>query len=198
MSEFFFDVIDLNDFLDIGKRSRSFVIALNYLEGLSLQDDEKYIYYRNLSRKINSCFKICYDEIHKNNPKEEIIIAFLQELSRKLNKLNQMGEYAILSLNKSVENLLIKTIEATDLEDILSLANHSSTIDLLDPTTLDKIMKIPQKNVAIKTMEKILDDHISVTRKTHLALSKKYSKMLESIMRQYENKSLFSYLLLGN
>ncbi|MGL4393626.1 MAG: type I restriction endonuclease subunit R [Brevinema sp.] len=192
MRDFFFGVLDLNDFLDKDKRLGAFVTALDYLQGLSLQADEKYIYYKNLSRKINSCFKICYNEIHKNNPDEEVIVAFLQELSRKINKLNQSSEYSIISLNKSVESLLLKTIEATDLEDILSLVNQSSTIDLLDPTTLNKIMAIPQKNVAIKIMEKILDDHISVTRKTNFSLSKKYSEMLQTIMRQYENKSLTS------
>ncbi len=189
MSDFLYGVVDLDDFLDDNKSSNTFFKALDYIEGLFLTGDEKYIYYKSLSSKINQCFKICYNQVDRNN---EIIIAFLIALNKKLNKLSNLGEYSTISLNKKVEDLIIRVIEADDVENILSLADEGFGVDVLSSAMLDKISKLPQKNIAIKTLERLLDDKINTTKKINLSVSKKYSEKLRSILLGYENKNLTS------
>ncbi|OON98593.1 MAG: hypothetical protein ATN35_04410 [Epulopiscium sp. Nele67-Bin004] len=189
MRDFFFGVINLDDFLDDSKSPHTFLKALDYLEGLFLTEDEKYIYYRGLSSKINKAFKICYNQADKDT---ELIVAYLIALNKKLNKLSNMGEHSTMSLNKKIEELVIRAVEADEVENILSLTDSKDGVDILSRETLDKIAKIPLKNLAINTLERILDDRINTTRKVNLTMSEKYSKKLRSIMLGYINKTLTS------
>ncbi|MGL5721074.1 MAG: type I restriction endonuclease subunit R [Brevinema sp.] len=190
MKDFFFGIITLDDFLDNSKSSEAFQVALDYLEGVLLQKDEKYREYRRISSKINGCFKICYNNVDKNIEK---IVAFLLEINRHLNKMSNMGEYSTVSLNAEVEKLVRRAIEAGDIENILVLGqNTNSGVNILNEDILKRIANIPQKNIAIKTIENLLNDQLTQMRRINITNSKKYSELLRSILLQYENKSLTS------
>jgi type I restriction enzyme, R subunit len=53
-----------------------------------------------------------------------------------------------------------------------------------------EVQDLPQKNLAIETLKKLLNDEIRAKSKTNLMQSKKFSEMLEAAIRRYQNRSL--------
>ncbi len=188
-NDFFFGIIDINDLFDKDKQSECFYKALDYLEGLYLQDDERIIYFRRLASNINSAYKICYQTISEKN---QVLSSSIVALNSSLSKTVNSGEYSTANLNKKIKNLVANTVMIQTVEDVLSMIDCPNGIDILNPDILSKITGIPHKNISIKAITNILNDKINVTKKSNFAMSVEYSDRLREILQKYENKSINS------
>ena len=189
VSDFFFGIIDINDLFDKDKQSESFYKALDYLEGLYFQNDERIIYFRRLASSINFAYKICRQTIAEKN---QVLASSIVALNSSLSKSVNSGEYSTASLNKKIKNLVANTVMTKTVEDVLSMIDCPNGIDILNPDILSKITGIQHKNISIKAITSLLSDKINTTKKSNFAMSVEYSDRLREILQRYENKSLNS------
>ena len=70
-------------------------------------------------------------------------------------------------------------------EGVISVIDIGDKISLFDPDFLDKVANMRENNLAIKILEKLLNDQVSAYRRTNLVRSEEFSQMLKNTMDKY-------------
>ena len=63
-------------------------------------------------------------------------------------------------------------------------------IAVISDAFLDEVRTMPQKNLALEMLKKLLNDEISATRRTSIVQSRKFSEKLEESLNRYHNRAL--------
>ncbi len=195
VGDLLYGVININDLLDLDNKNKKnkgsdcFYKALDYLEGLYLQNDENIVYFKKLASNINALYKICYQSI---DDKYQILAATIIALNSSLSKATNTGQHSTQELNKRVNSLVANTVLIENVEDVLSIIEQPNGIDIFSQEILQKITSIPHKNISIKAISDILNREINNTKKINLTMAELYSDKLKMVLQRYENKSISS------
>jgi type I restriction enzyme R subunit len=93
--------------------------------------------------------------------------------------------------NSAFKQILDNAIIAEGVEDIFTLVGlDKPNIGLLSDEFLEDIKHMPQKNLAVELLEKLLKDEIKARMKTDVVLEKKYSDRIMETLRKYHNRSI--------
>ena len=193
IGDFFYGIIEIKDLLLSNVSADSFYKALDFLEGLYLQNDERFFYFRKLSFQLNATYKMCHQLISDENGK---VTSLIVTLNTAVSKSMNLGFFSTVSLNNTIKKLLPQVVFSNEVDNVLTLLD-SEGVNILDPEILEKISKLPHKNISIKMLDNIITDKITQIKKTNLVLSEKYSEKLYSILQKYENKSITSNEILN-
>src|SRR5262249_42187939 len=63
-------------------------------------------------------------------------------------------------------------------------------ISILSEEFLAEVRELPQKNLALETLKKLLNDEIKVQMKRNLVKARLFSEMLEESVRKYRNRAI--------
>ncbi len=90
-------------------------------------------------------------------------------------------------INAQINELLKASIQS---EGVISLFDSRSVGDhfsLFDPSVLEEISKMRQKNIAVEILKKLLAEQVSLYKRTNVVQSQKFSEMITRIMNAYYN-----------
>ncbi len=90
-------------------------------------------------------------------------------------------------INAQINELLKASIQS---EGVISLFDSRSVGDhfsLFDPSVLEEISKMRQKNIAVEILKKLLAEQVSLYKRTNVVQSQKFSEMIARIMNAYYN-----------
>lgn len=116
--------------------------------------------------------------------KKRLEAAYFEAIRTSLTRIIKPGKLSLKEINEAINNLLKATIKS---EGVTILTSVGKSIDLSDEEFLKRISQLPEKNLAIELLKKLLNDKISVYTKTNLVKSEQFSEMLKSTMNQYIN-----------
>ncbi len=119
-------------------------------------------------------------------------VAFLQavkvmlikrDVSQK-KKTDEERELAIRQIigNSVVSGGVVDVFEAVGLD--------KPNIGLLDEAFLDDVRNLPEKNLAVELLERLLEGEIKSRFSTNLAQEKKFSELLGNVITRYQNRSI--------
>ena len=84
--------------------------------------------------------------------------------------------------------LFLKPITSDDVVDVFDAAGiKKPNIEILDEAFLSEIQNMPQKNLAVELLKKLLKDEIRQRTKVNLVQSKTFSALLEDAIKRYHN-----------
>jgi len=63
-------------------------------------------------------------------------------------------------------------------------------ISILSDEFLAEVSRMPQKNLAIELLRKLLNDELKMRMKKNLVQSRSFTELLERTIRSYQNRSL--------
>jgi type I restriction enzyme R subunit len=126
-------------------------------------------------------------------------VGFFQDVRNQILKLEAAGgsepggAKSHEELDTAIGQIISKAVAAGGVVDIYEAAGlDKPELSILSDEFLEDIKKLPQKNLQIELLRKLLNDEIRSVGKTNVVQSKKFSEMLgESIVR-YQNRSLTS------
>ena len=82
-------------------------------------------------------------------------------------------------------------INADEVIDLFAVAGLSDArLDILSDEFLGRVAALEQKNLALETLRKLLNDQIRITERTNIVQSRKFREALEDAMRRYTNKAI--------
>ncbi len=94
-------------------------------------------------------------------------------------------------LDWAVRQLVDRAIAPDGVVDIFAAAGlEKPNIAVISDVFLDEVRTMPQKNLALEMLKKLLNDEISATRKTSIVQSRKFSEKLEESLTRYHNRGL--------
>ena len=167
--------------------------ALQLLPGvmnhiLGLEDGKKR--FLDVMAAISKAFTLCGTIDEAESLKKEI--AFLSAVKSAISKFTSVDkrrtdEEKNSALKQIIDNAIIAD-GVTDVFDLVGL--DKPNIGLLSPEFLEDVKNLPQKNLAVELLEKLLRDEVKARMKTDVVSEKKYSDRIMETLRKYHNRAI--------
>lgn len=94
-------------------------------------------------------------------------------------------------LDTAIKQIVSKAIVAGDVIDILKAAGlKKPDLSILSPEFLAEVRGLPQKNLALELLRKLINDEIQTRLRINLIQGRSFSEMLERTIKRYHNKSI--------
>ena len=94
-------------------------------------------------------------------------------------------------IDAAVRQVIGGAVDADEVIDLFAVAGlEEARLDILSDEFLGRVAALEQKNLALETLRKLLNDQIRTTERTNLVQSKKFREALEDAMARYTNKAI--------
>jgi type I restriction enzyme R subunit len=121
-------------------------------------------------------------------------VAFFQAVRAALVKSTVEGEQSAEDLDQAIRQILSRAVAASDqVIDIFAAAGlQKPEVSILSEEFLAEVRDMPQKNLAIELLRKLLNDELKTRMKKNLVQSRSFTEMLERTIRAYQNRTIES------
>jgi type I restriction enzyme R subunit len=94
-------------------------------------------------------------------------------------------------LDSSIKQILSKAIISDRVIDIFAAAGlKKPDISILSEGFIKEVKEMPQKNLALEMLKKLLNDEIKIRLKKNLVQGRSFREMLEKTIREYTNRNI--------
>lgn len=117
-------------------------------------------------------------------------VALFQAIKARLMKISDRNEGGKGGdeMETAIKQIISEAITADNVIDIFDAAGlKKPNIEILDEKFLQELKDLPQKNLAVELLKKLLKEEIKKRTKINLVESKKFSEMLEDAIQRYHN-----------
>lgn len=181
---------DYSDFVSGGHRLLAG--AANHILSISTNGKERdgKKRFADVALAMSKAFSLCCTLDEAKAVREEV--AFLQAVKVLLTKrdisaqkrTDEEREHAIRQIigNAVVSNEVVDIFDAVGLE--------KPNIGLLDDEFLAEVRNLPEKNLAVELLERLLEGEIKSRFSTNVVQQKKFSELLTNVVTRYQNRSI--------
>ena len=175
---------DYSDFLTGGHKLLAG--AANHV--LGLEDGKKR--FADNALAMSKAFTLCCTLDEAKAVREEV--AFLQAIKvlltkREISAKKKTDEERELAIRQIIGNAVVSG-EVVDVFEAVGL--DKPNIGLLDDEFLAEVRNLPEKNLAVELLERLLEGEIKSKFSSNLAQEKKFSELLDSVIKRYQNRSI--------
>ncbi len=94
-------------------------------------------------------------------------------------------------IDAAVRQVIGSAIDADEVIDLYAVAGLADArLDILSDEFLGRVAALEQKNLALETLRKLLNDQIRITERTDIVQSRRFREALEAAMRRYTSKAI--------
>jgi len=94
-------------------------------------------------------------------------------------------------IDAAVRQVIGGAVNADQVVDLFAVAGlDAARLDILSDEFLERVAALEQKNLALETLRKLLNDQIRITERSNLVQSRKFREALEDAMLSYTNKAI--------
>ncbi len=175
---------DYGDFLTGGHKLLAG--AANHV--LGLEDGKKR--FADNALAMSKAFTLCCTLDAAKAVREEV--AFLQAIKvlltkREISAKKKTDEERELAIRQIIGNAVV----SGDVVDVFAAVGlDKPNIGLLDDEFLAEVRNLPEKNLAVELLERLLEGEIKSKFASNLAQEKKFSELLDSVIKRYQNRSI--------
>ncbi|CAG1016571.1 partial Type-1 restriction enzyme R protein, partial [Anaerolineales bacterium] len=121
-------------------------------------------------------------------------VGFFQAVRSALIKSTVEGGDTAGDMEQAIRQILSRAVSASDqVIDIFAAAGlKKPEISILSEEFLADVRNMPQKNLAIELLRKLLNDELKSRMKKNVVQSRSFTEMLERTIRSYQNRTLES------
>ena len=118
-------------------------------------------------------------------------VGFFQAVRAGLAKYTPTGQKSADELDSAVRQLVSKAVTSDRVIDIFADAGMKSPdISILSDEFLAEVRDLPQRNLALELLRKLLGDEIKVRSRRNVVEARSFSDMLEQAIQRYQNRSI--------
>ena len=150
---------------------------------------------RTLVKELSAAFALAVPR-----PETEAItphLAFFQRLMAMIRKrlTDDTGDGADHTrqrdIDAAVRQVIGGAVDADEVIDLFAVAGLADArLDILSNEFLGRVAALEQKNLALETLRKLLNDQIRITERTNIVQSRKFREALEDAMLRYTNRAI--------
>lgn len=168
------------------ERSKAISGAVNFIVAIDKTNDRDLFLKEALMLKqaLSLCSSLATEE-------ERIEAAFFESVRVLVNRLVNQGEGKKISLpeiNARINNLLKASIRSDGVINLFQ--DVDSEVSLFDPSFLEEIARMKEKNLAVELLKKLIAEQVVVYKHTNVVKSQKFSEILQKAVNQYLNGML--------
>lgn len=160
--------------------------AVNGLDKVTSDDDIR-ARFMAASRDLLTAFKLAGASPEALQRRDEV--AYFLGLRGSLLRITPEGRMSSEDLDMAMGQILSRAVMAEGVVDIFKQAGiERPDISLVSDAFLEEVGHLPQRNLAVAALEKLLSDEIKIRAKRNIVEARKFSEMLEKTMVKYHNR----------
>jgi type I restriction enzyme R subunit len=119
-------------------------------------------------------------------------VGFFQEVRAVLAKsISEGGGKSSEELDLAVRQIVSRAISSDKVIDIFDAAGlKKPDISILSDEFLAEVKHLPQRNLAVELLQKLLNNELKIRSKKYLVQSRSFAEMLEATIRRYQNRTI--------
>ena len=118
-------------------------------------------------------------------------VGFFQAVKAALVKTEAGRERAEEDLDHAIRQIVAGAIAPGEVIDVFSAAGlPKPDISILSDEFLAEVRELPQRNLAVELLQKLLNDEIKTRSRKNLVQSRSFAEMLEAAVRRYQAKAI--------
>ena len=118
-------------------------------------------------------------------------VAFFQAVAAALAKRSPAEAKTEEELDYAVRQIVSKAVAPEGVVDIFAAAGlEKPDISILSDEFLAEVRGMPQRNLAVEVLRKLLEGEIKTRRRKNLVQAKSFAEMLEAAIRRYQNRAI--------
>lgn len=95
------------------------------------------------------------------------------------------------NLNQVIREIVSRALESKGVQDIFAVAGlNKPDISVLSDEFLEDVRRLPQRNLAVDILQKLLNAEITKQRRKNVVQAKSFTQMLEETLNRYHNRSI--------
>ena len=145
--------------------------------------------YADTVLQMTKAFALCgtLDEALELSPE----VAFHQAVRAPLIKDGAGDARPRKDIDYELRQLVSQAVVGDGVSDIFKLAGlQSPDISILSDHFLNEVMKMPQKNLAVELLQRLIKDEVKSKFKTNVVKQRKFSDLLEKSLGRYSNRAV--------
>ncbi len=176
--------VDFSGFQEKSKRLETLSICLDHILGIT---DGKQRFCDTVL-KMTKANALCGTTDEVKDLEDDVV--FLQALKALLIKgpgPKPPGE----GVDYQLQQLLSESLVAEGVTDVFKVAGlKNPDISIMSDGFLEEVSKIPQKNLAVELLQRLLKDELKSKFKTNIVKQKRFSEMLSASLNKYSNRAI--------
>ena len=168
------------------ERARTISGAVNFLLSTDKEDDRKDFIKESLL--LHQALSLCSSLVEESLRYEA---AFFESVRVLLLRFENQGERRKISLpemNARINELLKHSIKSDGVINLFSDIHEE--FSLFDPSFLEEVSRMKERNLAVELLKKLIAEQISVYRRTNVVKSEKFSEIIQRSLNAYLNGML--------
>lgn len=133
-----------------------------------------------LNKSLSLCSSIAQKELRFEATFFEAVRVMLVR-----NNDTEKKTFSLKDVNARINNLLKQTIKSDGIINLFS--DIKEEFSLFDPNFLQEIANMKQKNLSIELLKQIINEQVSVYKRTNVVKAEKFSTLLKQSMNRYIN-----------
>ena len=97
-------------------------------------------------------------------------------------------KFSLKEINDRINELLKQSVKSDGVINLFS--DVGEKVNLFDPTFLENISKMKEKNLAVEMLKKLIEEQVRVYKRTNLVKSEEFSKLIQESLNRYLNGML--------
>jgi len=120
-------------------------------------------------------------------------VAFFQAVKSRISKFTSTGVKSDYEVETAIKQIFDEALSSDGVIDIFEAAGiKAPSVGILSDEFLLEVKNMEQKNLAYELLKKLLSDEVRVRKTKNIAQGKKFSEMLETVIKRYHNNQIDS------
>ena len=125
-------------------------------------------------------------------------VAFFQAVKARINKFTGNSTKSDYEVETAIKQIVDDALSSEGVIDVFEAAGiKAPSVSILSDEFLLEVKNMQQKNVAFELLKKLLADEVRLRKTKNIAQGKRFSEMLESVVKRYHNNQIDSAQVLA-
>mgnify|MGYP000143365424 CR=1 FL=1 len=133
-------------------------------------------------------FSLCASLVDERTRLEAAFFEAVRTMLLRLLAVGTGKKYTLPEINERINELLRHSIQSEGVINLFS--DMQKGFSLFDPKFLDEVANMKERNLAVELLKRLINEQISVYRRTNVVKSEKFSEIIQSAMNRYLNGML--------
>ncbi len=118
-------------------------------------------------------------------------VAFFQAIKARIDKFIPQGGKSDIEVETAIKQIVDDALSTDGVVDIFEeVGIKTPSLAILSDEFLLEVKNMEHKNLAFELLKKLLNEEINIRKKKSLVQGKKFSEMLESVIKRYHNNQI--------
>lgn len=168
------------------ERARTISGAVNFLLSTDKEDDRKD--YIKESLLLHQALSLCSSLVEESLRYEAAFFESVRVLLLRFENQGTGRRISLPEMNARINELLKHSIKSDGIINLFSDIHEE--FSLFDPSFLEEVSRMKERNLAVELLKKLIAEQISVYRRTNVVKSEKFSEIIQRSLNAYLNGML--------